>query len=112
MREAFLRQTRREINDAIIDEVLCTGTTNIDEADLSIIRTTAAAYVEELFRRLREHGYDERTMTLWITGGGGCLVKHFGKADPQRVRFVDDICAAAKGYEYLAGIQIKAGQTG
>ena len=112
VREAFLRQTRRELNDAIIDEVLCTGTANIDAADLAIIQTTAAAYVEELFRRLREHGYDERTMTLWITGGGGCLVKHFGKTDPQRVRFVDDICAAAKGYEYLAGIQIKAGRTG
>ena len=112
VREAFLRQTRRELNDAIIDEVLCTGTAGIDEDDLSIIRTTAAAYVEELFRRLREHGYDERTMTLWFTGGGGCLVKHFGKTDPQRVRFVEDICAAAKGYEYLAGIQIKAGRTG
>ena len=91
VREAFLRQTRRELNDAIIDEVLCTGTAGIDE---------------------REHGYDERTMILWIAGGGGCLVKHFGKTDPQRVRFVDDICAAAKGYEYLAGIQIKAGRTG
>ena len=39
-------------------------------------------------------------------------MKHFGNTDPQRVRFVDDICAAAKGYEYLAGIQIKAGRTG
>ena len=112
VREAFLRQTRRELNDAIIDEVLCTGTANIDAADLVIIQATAAAYVDELFRRLREHGYDERTMTLWITGGGGCLVKHFGKVDPQRIRFVEDICAAAKGYEYLAGIQIKAGRTG
>ena len=112
VREAFLRQTRREINDAIIDEVLCTGKANIDVEDLAIIQATAGSYVDELFRRLREHGYDERTMTLWITGGGGCLVKHFGKTDPQRVHFVDDICAAAKGYEYLAGIQIKAGRTG
>ena len=112
VREAFLRQTRRELNDAIIDQVLCTGTADIDADDLAIIRTSAAAYVEELFRRFREHGYDERTMTLWITGGGGCLVKHFGKVDPHRVRFVDDICAAAKGYEYMAGIQIKAGRTG
>ena len=75
----------------------------------SRFRSTAAAYVDELFRRLREHGYDERTMTLWITGGGGCLVKHFGKVDPQRVRFVEDICAAAKGYDYLAGISPQKG---
>ena len=49
-------------------------------------------------------------MTLTITGGGGCLVKHFYSFDAERVKFVDDICAAAKGYEYMAEIQIQAGK--
>ena len=40
------------------------------------------------------------------TGGGGCLVKNFGKVNADRVKFVDDICAAAKGYEYLAELQL------
>ena len=108
-REGFMSRTRRELNDAIIDEVLRTGTANITEDDLSIIRASAAEYVEGIFRLLREHGYDEATMTLYITGGGGCLVRHFGHFDPDRVRFVDDICAAAKGYEYMAAIQIANG---
>ena len=43
---------------------------------------------------------------LYITGGGGCLVKNFGKVNADRVKFVDDICAAAKGYEYLAELQL------
>ena len=103
-----MRRTRRELNDAIIDEVLRTGTADIREEDLSIIRASAAEYVEEIFRRLREHGYDADTMTLYVTGGGGCLVRNFGQFDPDRVRFVDDICAAAKGYEYMAELQIKA----
>ena len=38
----------------------------------------------------------------------GCLVKHFGKVNADRVKFVDDICAAAKGYEYLAEAQLNA----
>lgn len=105
-REEFMRRTRRELNDAIIDEVLRSGTADIREEDLSIIRTSAAEYVEEIFRRLREHGYDADTMTLYVTGGGGCLVRNFGQFDPDRVRFVDDICAAAKGYEFLASVQI------
>lgn len=46
-------------------------------------------------------------MKLYITGGGGCLVKHFGKPG-SRVIFVDDICAAAKGYELLAELQLGA----
>ncbi len=105
-REEFMRRTRRELNDAIIDEVLRSGTADIREDDLSIIRAAAAEYVAEIFRRLREHGYDADTMTLYVTGGGGCLVRNFGQFDPDRVRFVDDICAAAKGYEFLASIQI------
>ena len=39
---------------------------------------------------------------LYIVGGGGCLVKHFGQYDESRVTILDDICATAKGYEYLA----------
>ncbi|MDD4414919.1 MAG: ParM/StbA family protein [Oscillospiraceae bacterium] len=109
VREMFMQKTHREINDAIIDEVLCTGTANIAAADLKIIRSIATEYVKDIFRRLREHGYDEGTMTLYITGGGGCLVKNVYKFNPDRVKFVDDICAAAKGYEYLAELQLSAG---
>ena len=108
VREAFMQKTQREINDAIIDEVLITGTANIAPADLKIIKSVAAEYVRDIFRRLREHGYDENTMTLYVTGGGGCLVKNFYKFSADRVKFVVDICAAAKGYEYLADTQMKA----
>ena len=108
IREMFMQKTQREINDAIIEEVLCTGTAAISAADIKIIRMIAKEYVDGIFRRLREHGYDEGTMMLYITGGGGCLVKHFGKVNADRVKFVDDICAAAKGYEYLAEAQLKA----
>lgn len=108
IREEFMQKTRREINDVIIDEVLQNGTADIPASNLKIIKTTAAEYVKDIFRRLREHGYDEGTMTLYITGGGGCLVKNFYKCNPDRVKFVDDICAAAKGYEYMAELQLKA----
>ena len=108
-REEFMRRTRRELNDAIIDEVLRTGTADIREEDLGIIRASAVEYVEGIFRRLREHGYDESTMTLYITGGGGCLVKNFYRFNANRVIFVDDICAAAKGYEFMAELQMQEG---
>ena len=74
---------------------------------MKIIKGVAAEYVRDIFRRLREHGYDESTMTLYVTGGG-CLVKNFYKFSADRVKFVEGICAAAKGYEYLAEAQMKA----
>ena len=109
VREMFMQKTQREINDAIIEEVLITGVSNIAPADQKIIRAIATEYVKDIFRRLREHGYDEGTMMLYITGGGGCLVKNFYKFNADRVKFVDDISAAAKGYEYMAEIQLKSG---
>ena len=88
--------------------MLITGTANIAPADLKIIKGVAAEYVRDIFRRLREHGYDDSTVMLYIAGGGGCLVKNFCKLNTDRVKFVEDICAAAKGYEYLAEAQLKA----
>ena len=59
IREAFMQKTQREINDYIIEEVLRTGTADICAADLKIIKAVASEYVRDIFRRLREHGYDE-----------------------------------------------------
>ena len=108
IREGFMRKTRRELNDYIIDEVLQTGTADILASDLEIITAIAEEYVAEIFRRLREHGYDESTMKLYVCGGGGCLIKNFYHGNLDRVKFIDDICAAAKGYEYLADIYLRA----
>lgn len=109
VREQFMRQTRREIDDAIIEEVLINGKANLADEDLKIIRATATEYVNDIFRRLREHGYDDKSTTLYVTGGGGCLVKNFYGYDKSRVFFVDDICAAAKGYEHMAELQLGTG---
>ena len=109
VREQFSRKTQRELDDAIIEEVLINGTANLSDDDLTIITDTAKEYVNGIFRRLREHGYDDKSTTLYITGGGGCLVKNFYKDDVSRVFFADDIRAAAKGYEYMAELQFRMG---
>ncbi len=110
IREAFMQKTQREITDFTIEEVLRTGTAEIPASDLKIIKAVATEYVRDIFRRLREHGYDENTMRLYITGGGSCLVKNFYKTNPDRTVFIEDICAAAKGYEYLAAMQLTGGK--
>ena len=111
IRETFMRQTQRELNDYIIDSVLRNGKADIPETDLQLITAVAEEYVEGIFRRLREHGYDVNTTRLFVTGGGGCLIEHFYKGDTKNIVFVEDICAAAKGYEYLAEKQLMAGKS-
>ena len=45
-----------------------------------------------------------------LLGGGACLVKNLGKYDPDRVEINEDICATAKGYEYLAYQMLRRGR--
>lgn len=91
IREEFMRRTHRELNDFIIDSVLRDGTAEIPESDLTLIKAVATEYVNDIFRRLREHGYDAETMKLYVTGGGGCLIENFYKGDTKNIIFVEDI---------------------
>lgn len=102
VREAVMQQLHTKLDNSIIEEVLRTGTANVSERILTIIRDTATRYVEGILCSLREHEYNPETMTLYIMGGGSCLVRNFGKLEDNRVVILDDIHATAKGYARLA----------
>lgn len=108
-KEAVLRRFGSKISDSTVEQVLRTGTAKIDVDYLACIREVAASYAAELFAALRSYEYDPATTHLTIVGGGGQLIKHFGSYDPEQVTIVDDICAAAKGYEYMAYRQMLRG---
>lgn len=91
-----------DMPESVIEQFLRTGTANLARELLDNLTDTVRGYVTGLFDALRVHGYDARLMKLFVMGGGGCLVKHFGKYDPSAVVFVDDLHASAKGYEYMA----------
>ena len=97
VREAFLRENQREEPDSVIENVFIGGKANIAGQDLKLIRSVATEYVADIFRRLREHGYDENAMTFYVTGGGGCPVRNFGKYSKSRTVFIGCICATARG---------------
>ncbi|HAG69981.1 MAG TPA: plasmid segregation actin-type ATPase ParM [Lachnospiraceae bacterium] len=85
-----------------VEQVLRFKTADIGEIYLTCIETVARKYVSDLFTTLRKYEYNPDLMRLFIVGGGGCLVKNFGEYEESRVTIIDDICATAKGYEYLA----------
>lgn len=101
IRENVMRIHHATVDDSIITRVLRFGTADIRDDYLTTIRETATEYVREIFRILREHEYNPALMRLHVLGGGGCLIRNFGEYDAERVTILDDICATAKGYEYL-----------
>ena len=52
----------------------------------------------------------KKTMKLYVVGGGGCLIKNFADIDMTNVYVNEDICATAKGYEFLADSNLKRGK--
>ena len=87
---------------ATIEQIFRYGSADIGKAYLDCITSAARQYVADIFATLRKYEYNPDLMRLFIVGGGGCLIRHFGQYDESRVTIVDDICATAKGYEYLA----------
>lgn len=109
VRENVMRVHHATVDDSIINRVLRFGTADIQEDYLNTIRETASEYVREIFRILREHEYNPALMRLYVLGGGSCLIRNFGKYDADRVTINEDICATAKGYEYLCEIALRKG---
>ena len=90
------------IDESIIEDVLRTGTADIAEDWLNVIRETAERYVKKLFDILRRYDYEPSLMRLYVVGGGGCLIRNFAKYDENRVFINSDIRATVKGYEAWA----------
>ena len=102
VRNAVLAQLEVKIDDQTIEDVLRGSEGNLDLRYLKCIWAEARRYVMNIFEALRRYEYTPATTHLWIVGGGGCLIRNFGEYDADRVTIIEDICAAAKGYEHLA----------
>ena len=90
------------IDESIIEDVLRTGTADIADDRLNVIRDTAKDYVKKLFAVLRRYDYEPSLMRMYVVGGGGCLIRNFAEYDENRVTINSDIRATAKGYESWA----------
>jgi plasmid segregation protein ParM len=94
-----------QMDNSIIERVFRFGLYDVEglgDDYLQIIKDVATEYVVQIFRTLRKYEYTPDLVKLHFVGGGACLVKNFGEYDSNRVEVNEDVCATAKGYEYLA----------
>ena len=105
-RELLMRRHQKSIPDRLITEVFRNGKADIREEYQETIREAARNYVDAIMDHLREYGYDPEMMYLHVVGGGGCLIRNFVDYNPDRVAINDDICATAKGYEWLTQMRM------
>ena len=106
-KNAILDRFGVKIEEATVEQVLRFKAADISAPYLDCITAVARQYVADIFSTLRKYEYNPDLMRLYVVGGGGCLIRNFGMYDESRVTILDDICATAKGYEYLALMSLK-----
>ena len=92
-------------DESVIEDFLISGTSEVSERIQAVMHREAVKYTEMIFDKLSEYEYDPELVKLHIIGGGGCLIRNFGKYDVASVEIIEDICATAKGYEELYSAQ-------
>ena len=100
-----------KVEDFVVEQYLRFGTADISKEYIECLNSVATEYTEQIFSALRRYEYNSGLMRLYIIGGGGCLIKNFGKYDKERVTIISDICATAKGCEYLAYNKLRKEQS-
>lgn len=106
-RNAVMDNFGVKIDEGIIEQYIRFGKADISAKYEQLLRQTATEYTNDIFTALKSYEYDPELMKLYIIGGGGCIVKNFGSYDKENVEIISDICAAVKGYEYLAYMQLR-----
>lgn len=95
------------IDESIIEQYIRFGKTDISDKYSEILYRAAVEYTKDIFSALKKYEYSPDLMKLYIIGGGGCIIKNFADYKSENVEIISDICAAAKGYEYLAYMQLR-----
>ena len=106
-KNAVMDGTGAKIEESTVERVLRFGTADIPDNYLAIIRCVAEEYAEKIFKALKKYEYNPDLMKLHIVGGGASIIKNFGKYDSERVEIIEDICANAKGYEYITEVSLR-----
>ncbi len=95
------------IDPAIIQNFILNGTADISKNYLDCLCGAAKNYCNSIFDTLAKYEYDSDFMKLFIVGGGGRLIKNFGSYNSERVIFIGDLCASAKGFEKMAFLKMR-----
>ena len=101
VQNAVLDTFGARIDETIIENIIRFGKANIGKKYLDCITEQIRIYAEKVLDVLEKYEYNSELMRLYITGGGVSIMKNFAELDFENVVLIEDICAAANGYETI-----------
>ena len=103
IRKEVSKESGEDIPEMLLEPLLRNGTQGRTDDTAMKAERIARQYAGNIIKRLADYGYKDGLVHLYVIGGGGCLLRNYTDlADREGVTFITDICANAKGYEYLA----------
>lgn len=110
VQNAVLDKFGAKIDETIIEDIIKHGKSNIGKKYLDCITEQIRIYVEKVLDVLEKYEYNSELMRLYIAGGGVSIMKNFAELDFENVVLIEDICAAAKGYEIICLNSLRRGK--
>ena len=110
VQNAVLDMFGAKIDETIIENIIRFGKANIGKKYLDCITEQIRIYAEKILNVLEKYEYNSELMRLYITGGGVSIMKNFAKLDFENVVLIEDICAAARGYETICLQSLRRGR--
>lgn len=103
-----VRQKNGELDESSIQNVMRTGSDDIlDDEYIAIIKQELKTYVSKVYGVISELGYNIETTPITFVGGGANIINRYGM-HRKNIKFIEDVKANAKGYEYLTRMLLLA----
>ncbi len=106
--EECVRQIGQEIDENIVQGVMAGEKGNLPKQYMGIIEGCLGSFAEKVYHMLKEHGYNLGITPIIFVGGGASVMRNFGNAAGGNIRYIEDVRANAKGYEYLGKAYLSA----
>lgn len=108
VQKAVMAAYGKKIDTEVVEHFIKKGDTDAPDNYKNIFLEEAEKYCRKIFDALYRCEYDPDFMKLYVCGGGVQLIRRYGIYQSDRVIFIDDICATAKGYQQFALKSLKA----
>ena len=96
-------QTGKEMPEHEIMKIVLKEDSNLPAAYIELIRGMLREKIQSLELELAERGYDMDYINIIYVGGGALMARDHAGRYRGHTAYDCDLCANAKGYEFLAG---------
>jgi len=97
-----MRIKGKRLSEFDIEDIMVSDKSDISEEYKAIVRNGIKKYCSKILHILKEYGVNLETDNVVFAEGGASVMKKFGGISGKNIRYVEDIRANAKGYEFLA----------